>query len=74
MISSDRGHPTTPLQLAVPAEVVTPHVPTKNSFAHLGQDDTSTHDSGRATNANKEVGDVIGRTINAIRDAEEVAK
>ncbi len=49
-------------------------MPTRNSFAHLGQDDTSTHDSGRTTNADKEVGDVIGWTINAIRDAEEVAK
>jgi hypothetical protein len=60
--------------LAVPAEVVTPRVLTRNSFAHLGQDDTSTHNSGRTTKAEEEVGDIIGWTINAIRDAEEVAE
>ncbi len=60
MVSSGHGQPTTPLQLAVPTEVVTPRVPTGNTYATLNPGNTSTHGSGRTTNANKDNGDVIG--------------
>jgi hypothetical protein len=60
MISSNHGPPITPLRLAIPAEVVTPRVTTRNSFGCLGHD-TATHNSGSTTTCEEE--DVIGRTI-----------
>ena len=61
MVSFARGRPTTPLRLAVPAEVFTPRVPTGNSYAGLDlQDKTITQGSGHMMNTNKNVGDVLG--------------
>jgi hypothetical protein len=60
MISSNHGPPITPLQLAIPAEVITQRVTTRNSFCCLGHN-TATHNSGSTTKCEEE--DVIGWTI-----------